>query len=136
MRPSFIAFFGAFKAELLQLKRSPLLITLTVVQAVTFIFLVYFSILDLGLGTSIIKYISQYSAKDDKKTLEKVIGTALTAYILVGLLGGMLIVLLTKIIVIQFLHIPAGLIPLALSVFYLYPLSSSVVNLVNTFFYS
>ena len=42
MKASFIAFFGAFRAEILQLKRSPLLIILTVIQAITFIFLVYF----------------------------------------------------------------------------------------------
>jgi ABC-2 type transport system permease protein len=36
------AFFGAFQAECLQLRRSPLLIALTIIQAVTFIFLVNF----------------------------------------------------------------------------------------------
>jgi ABC-2 type transport system permease protein len=42
MKSSFSAFFAAFKAELINLKRSPLLIILTVIQAVTFIFLVHF----------------------------------------------------------------------------------------------
>ncbi|MGH7203174.1 MAG: ABC transporter permease [Candidatus Levyibacteriota bacterium] len=42
MNISFTAFFGACRAELIQLSRSPLLIILTVIQAITFIFLVNF----------------------------------------------------------------------------------------------
>jgi ABC-2 type transport system permease protein len=42
MNASLNAFFGACRAELIQLSRSPLLIVLTVIQAITFIFLVNF----------------------------------------------------------------------------------------------
>ena len=42
MRPSFYMFIEAFRAEFIQLSRSPLLIVLTAIQAVTFIFLVNF----------------------------------------------------------------------------------------------
>jgi ABC-2 type transport system permease protein len=42
MKKSLTACFGAFRCELLQLRRSPLVIALTAIQAITFIFLVNF----------------------------------------------------------------------------------------------
>ena len=43
--------------------------------AIVSVFVGYFSLLDLGFGVSIVKYISEYTAKDDKKTLTKIINT-------------------------------------------------------------
>jgi len=93
----------------------------------------YFSILDLGLGAAIIKYISEYSAQNDRKSLEKIIGNALSAYILIGIVGGGLIILLTKMIVLQFLHIPSEFIPLAISAFYLSGLGFFVTMVLTVF---
>lgn len=78
----------------------------------------YFSILDLGLGISVIKYLADYHAKEDSKAIEKVIGTALTTYIIIGLLGAALITIFVQPLTRHFLHISAPLIPIAVMVFY------------------
>lgn len=95
----------------------------------------YFSVLDLGLGSSIIKFIADSRAGKDETLLNKVIGTALTVYTVIGFLGAALIILFTQIIVRQALHIPTVLIPLALSVFYMSALGF-LVNMILTVFNS
>lgn len=95
----------------------------------------YFSILEFGLGTSVVKYISEYKALKDKSSLEKVIGTALTSYVLAGLLGGGLILALTNTLVSRFLNIPQALIPLTIAVFYISSFGF-LVNMVLTIFNS
>lgn len=79
----------------------------------------YFSILDLGLGLSIIKYISDYHTQSDKEGLEKVLGTALSAYIVIGFIGAGLILLFTNLFLGRVLHIPPEVLPTALTVFYI-----------------
>ncbi len=95
----------------------------------------YFSILDLGLGTSIIKFISDSHSRQDKESLEKIINTSLTSYTVIGFLGAVLIILSTQFIVRGALHIPLTLIPLALSVFYISSLGF-FVNMILTVFNS
>lgn len=95
----------------------------------------YFSILDLGLGASVIKYISQYQAKMDKENLRKVINTALFAYIIIGLLGSLSIIIFTKFFLGKILHIPSEILPTALTVFYISSLGF-FINMVLTVFNS
>ena len=75
------------------------------------VFIGYLSILDLGLGLSIIKYLSEYHAKNDNEALQKLIGTALVVYIIIGLVGLGFTLLFTNLIVKQFLNIPHEIIP-------------------------
>lgn len=77
----------------------------------------YFSILDLGLGVSVVKYISEYKAIDDKKTLQKIIGTAFFTFSLIGLIGAVIIAGITPLLVQNFLKIPVEIVPVAISVF-------------------
>jgi len=71
MNVSLSAFIGAFRAGLLQLRRSPFLITLTVVQAITFIFLVhFFGMTGAFAPTAIIDNDKGYYAKAFIKSLE------------------------------------------------------------------
>lgn len=95
----------------------------------------YFSVLDLGLGISVIKFVADFSAKADRQSLEKVIGTALVAYIMVGLLGSFLLILTAKLLVNQFFHIPSWLIPTALVVFYVSALGF-LINMILAVFHA
>ena len=71
MNVSLSAFIGAFRAGLLQLKRSPFLVTLTVVQAITFIFLVhFFGMTGAFAPTALIDNDNGYYAKAFIKSLE------------------------------------------------------------------
>ncbi len=95
----------------------------------------YFSILDLGLGVSVIKYISEYNAKNDRQALGKIITTALTAYTILGFIGASIIVLLTPFLIHNFLRIPSDFISIALSVFYISAIGF-LINMILTVFNS
>lgn len=69
----------------------------------------YFSILDFGLSTAIVKYISEAVAKKDLVSLKKIVSTALSTFLLIGILGSLLIIFLTRIIISNYLHISPDL---------------------------
>lgn len=72
MNASLIALLGACRAELIQLRRSPLLISLTVIQAITFIFLVnFFGMTGAFAPTAIIDNDKGYYAKAFIQSLDK-----------------------------------------------------------------
>lgn len=79
----------------------------------------YFAYLELGIGNAVIKYVSEYYAKEDYDMVKKIIGTAISTYLLAGLVGGILTFLLTGILVSKLLKIPPDLINLTYTVFYL-----------------
>jgi O-antigen/teichoic acid export membrane protein len=79
----------------------------------------YFAFLNFGLGPAVIKYISEYNAKKDYKSINKVIGSAAVFYLLIGVLGGGVILLLTKVIVNRLLKIPPQLIEVSYFAFYI-----------------
>lgn len=93
----------------------------------------YFSVLDFGLGVSIVKYISEYHAVDDKAILGKIIATSLTTYLIVGTVGALLIFFLTPIFVGNVLKIPNELIITASTVFYISALGF-LLNMILTVF--
>lgn len=133
-------FAGQFFLLFLSLITTPIIIgflgtDLFGVLSIVTVVLGYFSLLDLGMGLSVVKYISEYSAKGDKRGIEKIIGTALTFYTVVGFIGGVLIFTLTHLIVSRFLQIPPEIIPTVISVFYISALGF-FVNMVLTVFTS
>ncbi len=72
MNAALRAFFGGFRAELKQLSRSPLLIILTVIQSITFIFLVYFfGTTGAFAPTALINYDNGYYSKAFINNLDK-----------------------------------------------------------------
>lgn len=79
----------------------------------------YFSILDFGLGAAIIKNISEAYAKGDQQALKKIISTSFTSFLVFGLAGAILIILGTKFIVRNLLHISSALSPSAETAFYI-----------------
>jgi len=131
-------FAGQFFLLLISFLTTPIIIgflgnDLFGILAIVTAVLGYFSLLDLGMGLSVIKYISEYSAKDDKRGIEKIVGSALTVYTIIGLVGGILIFILTHQIVSKFLQIPLEIIPMAVSVFYISALGF-FINMVLTVF--
>ena len=78
---------------------------LTLVQVVTG----YFALLELGFGSALIKYVAEYHAVKDERSLAKVIGTLTSVYGLIGLVGGLLMWASAGFLVHRVLHIPPGL---------------------------
>lgn len=51
----------------------------------------YFALLDLGLNGAVTKYLAEYHAQNNKPLMTELLGTTLTTYTVLGLLGGVLI---------------------------------------------
>lgn len=78
----------------------------------------YFAMLDLGLAQAVLKYASEYYGRQDYGRLSRLIGTATTIYVGVGLVGAAVIALLTGVIVMRVLNIETELRSVAYFAFY------------------
>lgn len=47
----------------------------------------YASLLDLGVGSSVVKFVAEHSARDENEDISKVVSSALTFYIIVGVIA-------------------------------------------------
>jgi O-antigen/teichoic acid export membrane protein len=54
----------------------------------------YLAVMDLGLGMATVKYISEFNGRNDTAAVQRVIGTAVTAYVALGLIGAGLLAVL------------------------------------------
>jgi O-antigen/teichoic acid export membrane protein len=54
----------------------------------------YFSIMDLGIGNSLVKFVAQYQTEEDKEKLNSVINTTFFIFLVIGLVGGILLFLI------------------------------------------
>src|SRR5215471_18806797 len=65
----------------------------------------YYGLFDLGIRSSVIRYVAKYSANDQKEELNRLISTALFSYVGIGLLT-MAITLIASRYVDTLFHIP------------------------------
>ena len=72
----------------------------------------YFSLLDLGLGNAVVKYIAEYSGRERRYT-EEVVGTALSVFMAAGLIGVLIILSIAKALAVHWLKIPPDLVTAA-----------------------
>src|SRR3990167_3725516 len=47
----------------------------------------YFQVMELGIRTSVIKFISQYHAADEKKKIEELLSTSFYVFLLIGIIS-------------------------------------------------
>jgi O-antigen/teichoic acid export membrane protein len=66
----------------------------------------FFAFLDLGVTNASVKYIAESYAKNDVKEISKIIGSSLTVFLTVGMIGGAFIAFLTSTLVQRLLKIP------------------------------
>lgn len=85
------------------------------VYALTGIVIGYFSFLDLGLGTAVVKYIAEYLAQEDTEKISGVFWSSFLIYFFLGLIGVAAIALSSGFLVNRFFVIPAGLKPAAIA---------------------
>src|SRR6202162_5392065 len=79
----------------------------------------YVAFLDLGLTPAVVRSIAQHRAQGHADDLERIIRTAFGMLLILGLVGGVLLALLTPFAVTTLLHIPVALQADARFVFYL-----------------
>jgi O-antigen/teichoic acid export membrane protein len=78
----------------------------------------YFGLFDMGLGKASTKFVADQEAKDPRQ-LSPVIGTSILLLISVGIIGGILIAVITPWLVKDILNIPKDLIGETLKAFYI-----------------
>jgi O-antigen/teichoic acid export membrane protein len=83
----------------------------------------YFTFIDLGLGRATTKYVAEALGKGDKDHMPRLAWTAVTAQILLGLLGALALVSITPVLTAYILNIPAALEAEARGMFHLLALS-------------
>jgi O-antigen/teichoic acid export membrane protein len=79
----------------------------------------FFGLLDLGLGGAAMRALAQRAEWGDFDAASRILGTAVTAYLVIGVVGAIAIALVTPLLVSQLLSIPVDLEPDARVAFYL-----------------
>jgi len=92
----------------------------------------YFGLLDFGVGTSFVKYISEYYTKEDFKSLNQVVNTGFVFYSLFGVVIIVLGFLLIKPLL-EFFNIPNNIYDEALFVFMIGIIIFAVSNAISAF---
>lgn len=73
----------------------------------------YFALLDLGLGSAVVKYVAEYAGQKDIERTKEVVGAALLIFLLAGLVGFMLILAIARVLATRLMNIPPELIDAA-----------------------
>ncbi|HKL21374.1 MAG TPA: oligosaccharide flippase family protein, partial [Tichowtungia sp.] len=72
----------------------------------------YFSLLDLGLGNAVVKYVAEFYGTDTRHT-EEIVGVALSVFLAAGLIGIVIILSIARVLATDLLKIPAELVEVA-----------------------
>jgi O-antigen/teichoic acid export membrane protein len=92
-----------------------------------------FGLLDLGIGGAAIRAVAQHHGQGDLESAGRVIGTVVTAYLVIGVAGGIAVAAATPFLVSTFLAIPADLQPAATIAFYASAVGFPISLLVGAF---
>ena len=76
----------------------------------------YFSLLDLGLGNAVVKYVAEYAGKNRELT-EEVVGVAMSVFLAAGLIGVLVILSIARVLAVDLLKIPPDLVDAAYQAF-------------------
>lgn len=79
----------------------------------------YFSLMDLGLGRATTKFLAEWLAKGNESQISEMVWSSVILQVLLGLVGGVIIVILTPFLVQRVLKTPASLVPEARAAFYI-----------------
>lgn len=72
----------------------------------------YFSLLDLGLGNAVVKYVAEFYGTDTRHT-EEIVGVALSVFLAAGLIGVVIILSIARVLATDLLKIPPELVDVA-----------------------
>ena len=89
------------------------------VLAIAAVTLGFFGLLDLGIGGAAVRAVSQNLGRGDGEAAAKVLGTVVTAYLVIGAIGAAVIALATPVLVSRVLSVPPDLQPAATATFYI-----------------
>lgn len=101
--------------------------------AIAWVVLGYFTLFDLGLGRATTKYVAEAMGNDGQDRVPAIIWTAVTVQAVMGLLGALVLWIVTDFLVDAVLNIPAELLEEARVTFHLLALSIPVVLISSSF---
>ena len=93
----------------------------------------YFAIFDLGLGRATTKYVAEALGKGDEGRVPVLLWTTVTIQLILGLLGAIIMLIITPLVTDRVLNIPHGLIQEARFTFYLLALSIPIILVSSSF---
>lgn len=101
--------------------------------SLAWVILGYFSVFDLGLGRATTKYVAEALGKGEEDQIPNLVWTAVTAQVVLGLMGALVLTGVTPLLVHHILNIPRELVGEATTTFYLLALSVPVVLVSGSF---
>ncbi|MFH1615695.1 MAG: flippase [Planctomycetota bacterium] len=99
--------------------------------SLSFVVVGYMGFLDLGLGSALTKFISEYHAKGDSAKINSIVTTSLTIFLIMGCVGGTSLFLLSQFLVENVFKVTAEFKNTALHVLYITSIGLSFVLLKN-----
>jgi len=79
----------------------------------------YFSFLELGLGKAVIKFVSEFHARKDFAAIQRILGTSVIVFCVMGIAGGLLIAVLNETLFLRILQISPAFQATARTVLYM-----------------
>lgn len=134
-RNSYINLAGQLAPVLVAIIAIPLLIKVLGTErfgvlALAWVVMGYFGLFDFGLGRATTKFVAEYRARGEEEGLPELVWTSILVHALLGLLGGVILAVLTPWLTASLLNVPADLVSETRISFYL--LAVSVPLLVTT----
>ena len=93
----------------------------------------YFALLDLGMGQSVVKYISEYTGRNDARLTRETAEVSFTIFMTAGLLGSLAILCISRLMATRILNIPDNLVNTAYIAFNIASLGFIFTMLMNLF---
>jgi O-antigen/teichoic acid export membrane protein len=97
------------------------------ILSIAWVVIGYFSMFDMGLGRSTTKFVAEALGKGETKSIPTIVWTSLTSQLLIGVLGSIVLAVITPALVERVLNIPPELTAEAKTTFYLLCFSIPVV---------
>jgi len=79
------------------------------ILSITLTLVGYFSLTEIGMGNTLVKYLSEYLASKSEQKVEKLVQTAFIYYALIGIVGSILIALFTPLMTTRVINVPQEL---------------------------
>jgi O-antigen/teichoic acid export membrane protein len=101
--------------------------------SLAWVILGYFAIFDLGLGRATTKYVAEALGKGEEDQVPNLVWTTVIIQLILGLLGAVILVIITPLLVERVLNIAPGLIKEARITFYLLAISIPIILISSSF---
>ncbi|WP_369018027.1 flippase [Thermatribacter velox] len=138
VRNAFLNFFGQVVPLLVGVVTIPLIVRILGTErfgllSLVWIILGYFNVFDLGLGRATTKFVAEAVGKGKLNEIPRLVWTAVTTQAVLGVVGGVILIIITPFLVRHILNIPEELIGEAIVIIHLLAFSVPIVLVSGSF---